>query len=228
MRRRLAVLVPVLLLVLALVGDQVARVAVERRVGARLADRGVTAVSVHAAGWPFLLRLATGSVDATIRAEVPFDVLAHALDGTDDGGSGGSDGEDGTAGTDAGGSDGTNGGSDDPTSPDSPSGPLSRVTWSGENGQLVASLESGIALVLDVRVEDGLVHVEPVSVLVRGLQLPVDVVRARAPERFGTLLEPRTVDPAALGRLPAGTRVADVAVASDGLLVTLTAHQPER
>lgn len=219
MRRRLAVLVPVLLLVLALVGDQVARVAVERRIGARLAERGVTAVSVHAAGWPFLVRLATGSVDATIRAEVPFAVLSRALDGTEGSGSDATDGS---------GSDGTDTGSAGSASPDSPSGPLSRVTWSGENGQLVARLESGIALVLDVRVEDGLVHVEPVSVLVRGLQLPVDVVRARAPERFGGLLEPRTVDPATLDRLPAGTRVTDVTVASDGLLVTLTAHQPER
>jgi hypothetical protein len=195
------VIVPALLLVLALVGDQVARVVVEHRIGARLAERGVTAESVHAGGWPFLVRLATGRVDATIRADVPFAVLAHALDG-----------------------EGADGGTDD----EAGSGPLARVTWSGENGQLVARLESGVALVLDVRAQDGLVQIEPVSVLVRGLQLPVDVVRARAPERFGGLLDPRTIDPAALDRLPEGTRLTAVEVTSSGLLVTLTARQPQR
>lgn len=227
MRRRLALIVPAVLLALALVGDQVARVVVEHRIGSRLAERGVTAVSVHVDGWPFVARLASGSVDATVRAEVPFAVLAHVLDGggTGSGAGGGSDDSSpGDDGGDAGSStgDGTGAGSG------AGAKALANVTWSGENGQLVARLPSGVALVLDVAVQDGLVHVNPVSVLVRGLQLPVDVVRARAPERFGALLDPRTIDPTALGKLPAGTRLTDVTVTSSGLLVTLAAHQPQR
>lgn len=106
------------------------------------------------------------------------------------------------------------------------------VAWSGENGLLVAhpaDLPASIGLAL--RAEDGALVIEPESVLIGGLQVPVAALGGRADRMLGDLLEPRVLDPSALldrrggGELGAvgGLGFTEVAVTSDAVRLTLAA-----
>lgn len=99
----------------------------------------------------------------------------------------------------------------------------SGVTWSGENGLLVARLGAdGPRLASQVSTADGALVVTPVSVQLGGLQVPIELLGARAERLLGTAAEPHRIEPSGLG-LPDRAAFTAAAVTADGLRFTVTA-----
>lgn len=103
------------------------------------------------------------------------------------------------------------------------SGGSGAMTWSGENGLLVARLGAdGPRLASQVGTADGALVVTPVSVQLGGLQVPIELLGARADRLLGKAAEPHRIEPSALG-LPDRAAFTAAAVTADGLRFTVTA-----
>ncbi|MCV2393716.1 hypothetical protein OEB99_05290 [Actinotalea sp. M2MS4P-6] len=220
MRRSIVVILVVV--VLALVADQATRMLLEHRVAARMADAGLEPVLVHVAGWPVAPQLLNGELDVSVTTEVPFTALpalgaAVQTDGSDAtaDGTGSDAAADGLSALAGIGGPGTGGVGTDTSDP--------LITWSGENGLLVAQVGAdGPRLAHEVGTQDGLLVVTPVSVQLAGLQVPVEMLGERAQRLLGAALDPHRVDPTALG-LPGGVDFTGASVTTTGVLLTLTA-----
>lgn len=96
------------------------------------------------------------------------------------------------------------------------------VTWSGENGLLIAQLGTdGPRLASQVTADGGDVVVTPVSVQIRGLQVPIEMLGARAERLLGSAAQPHRIDAAALG-LPDRAAFTAASVTADGVRITVT------
>ncbi|MEN1973630.1 MULTISPECIES: hypothetical protein [unclassified Cellulomonas] len=165
------------------------------RLGTELADRGLRDVGVHLDGVLVLPQLLGGDLDGVVvSAVVPFEALdASGL-------SQGSDGS-GTEGQ----GDGEDGGRTPPAGGSGAAGSLDGLSWSGEDGLLVArgeltrrSLSLPVAVASEVAAADGDLVLTPRTVTVSGVTLPVDRAAGLLPGGLADLLAPRRVDVGAL------------------------------